>query len=580
MPQQTLPPSNLLKDVISNPDADINEGLSLIRNIKSSSEIASNATGYYDVNGQLVSYVNGAGQVVGDKPKTNVPEIALASYRAIPNSTARKIAWFGDSTSEGLFITANIGFTTVIGTNGVSDYTYSLMSAPGQPFYNVTHGNYGASGHFLSEMLADTMPAGKNLSDVVLFAPDLIVFSMGINDVIYSGYTKAQLKAGLIAAIAKIQAALPSTPIILRMPNNFVYDSTFPQFGASYATCQNLSNVIYDAYFECIGVAANMYMWNSQAGALSVFTKACTVLANMGLLMGNALHPSGAGYGAVIRAIAQLIAPLQDYNFLTYTVNTKALLPPFPATVAAQATSVSSTLDYQMCPRVLEDTSKYNLILDCLNGSASPATVHWLYSNDAGGTHLLQGVLAQTDICCQYGVNSTADGAQGDHVDNGVAAYAFTGMTFTFNAGGFVTVTSLPAGYPRAQNNFQPTKVYRKRLDSQKNTQDLNFSATLAQANFTAGSLSYTVQRFSLCRYITSVATTGPTTGGTITVAKNGVTIATLTYANAALSATGSGTFFTNGTRGAYFEEGDIITITFNAGFVGGTYPKVTLSAN
>ena len=86
------------------------------------------------------------------------------------------------------------------------------------------------------------------------------------------------------------------------------------------------------------------------------------------------------------------------------------------------------------------------------------------------------------------------------------------------------------------------------------------------------------MSNFCVVGVIAGVSTTAPTTGGTIDIKKNGVTFATLTFANSATAATGSGTFFTDNSRGIVFDEGDLLTITVNSGFVGGALPKITLS--
>ena len=59
---------------------------------------------------------------------------------------------------------------------------------------------------------------------------------------------------------------------------------------------------------------------------------------------------------------------------------------------------------------------------------------------------------------------------------------------------------------------------------------------------------------------------------------KNGTTFATITVANGATTGTISGVFATANTRGAYFNEGDIITADVNVGFIGGTFPKIRIS--
>jgi hypothetical protein len=64
-------------------------------------------------------------------------------------------------------------------------------------------------------------------------------------------------------------------------------------------------------------------------------------------------------------------------------------------------------------------------------------------------------------------------------------------------------------------------------------------------------------------------------TSGTVTVAVNGTTIATMTFTSS-VTAVGSGTFFTAATAGIFLNEGDVITCAFT--LVGGSLPVVRLS--
>ena len=145
------------------------------------------------------------------------PAIALRRFRSIPRSTARKIAWVGDSTTLSLFTMSVGGFPFILG-NGVTEWSYKKLSKPGMPFYNIAHGNFGSSGQTALNFINNNVP-GANLSDIVAYAPDLIVFSYGINDVRLGLTSKDQLKTYITQAINNIRSSIPNADIILRMPN-------------------------------------------------------------------------------------------------------------------------------------------------------------------------------------------------------------------------------------------------------------------------------------------------------------------------------------------------------------------------
>jgi hypothetical protein len=201
------------------------------------------------------------------QPKINTPEIALARYRAIPNTTARKIAWVGDSTTTQMFSGSVGGYATIIGGAAGTDYTASLLSAPGQPYYNVTNGNFGSNGNTLSNWLAT--PA--NITAIQAFNPDLIIFCYGgINDVRLGATTQAQLQTMFDSAITALQAALPNVPIIFRGANSLVYDSAnnpaYIDAPNSLAKVQGYTDIMRNACRYMIGRYSGVYVIDHQGG--------------------------------------------------------------------------------------------------------------------------------------------------------------------------------------------------------------------------------------------------------------------------------------------------------------------------
>ena len=514
------------------------------------------------------------------KSDNNV-SVALARYRAIPNSTARKIAWVGDSTTNNLFASGIGGKTSVLeGSNINTSYGY-VFSYPGGPFFNVTHGNFGANGASLSTYLQDAAGSGKNLSDIVAFDPDLIVFCYGINDVRLGLTDKSTLKARIQTAISQYRDQIPNADIILRMPNSLLYDAananSYIDAPVSLAKVQGYSDILRESYLELIGVIPGVYILDIQTGAGQVFPQTVATLANKGFYMSDALHPNGEGGGAIVREVLKLLGDYEDIRFARHDQHSTPLLDEFSKYQSYNATNVSSTLDYLYYPRVCEDASKYNLILDGIFVTGTAGSFVDISGKNGIAANVYSEVVKQNDIIVQYSTPDTTSGSQGESIENGVVAWKYTGNT-VFDQASNVRLLSCPAGYPHSQILPNTLRVYRPRPTTQKQDYDPNPVIVLSQSDFTAGTLSTVVQKFSVIGSIVGVSATAVTTGGTVDIKKNGTTIATLTWANAATVPTYSGTFFTTNTRGAYFDEGDILEAVINAGFVDGTYPKITLS--
>lgn len=518
----------------------------------------------------------------------NIPEIALARYRAIPNSTARKIAWVGDSTTDNLFLISVGGFTTVLGGT-TTDYSWNAFSYPGGPFYNVTHSNFGANGAALAVYNNSALAAGKNLSDVVAFKPDLIVFSYGINDVRLGLTSLSQLVALITTAVNNLQNALPNADIILRMPNTFLYDAAntggLIDAPTSLAKVQGYSDILRNAYTQLKGVFANTYVLDVQSGEGQLWHQKVQSTPGLYNISGtDAVHPGPEGYAVVIREIALKLGDYGSNRWKTIYQNAKPLLANASIPEGANAVSANAASPYYVYPRVLEDASKFNLILNAVFVAGAAGSYMDLSSIDfvSYNGNIYLACLKDQDIICQYQVAATTGGSQGEAIDNGVAAWKWTNVGIS-ESGGNIRLTPLGAGYPLALNSMSNNvvnnvRVFRPRPTTQKNDYDPNIAVILGQATFAAGSLTQVVTRAGAIGAITAIAKTAPTTGGTITIAVNGTTIATLTFANSATSATGSGTFFTAGTRGIWLDEGDIVVATISAGFVAGTNLKVALS--
>jgi hypothetical protein len=228
-------------------------------------------------------------------------------------------------------------------------------------------------------------------------------------------------------------------------------------------------------------------------------------------------------------------------------------------------------------PRIVEDASKYNLILRGVRVASAKGSYLDISTKEGVVASAYDNIIATNDICIQYGTLEYTSGSQGEYFDNGTVAFKLTSCNPT-NFGNNIRILSMPAGYPFITSISQEVAFYRPRPATQKNDQDLNFSKTFSNIDFSAQTINHAITNFCVVGVITGVSATAPTTGGTVDLKRNGTTFATLTWANNVVTSVGSGSFFTNETRGIVFDEGDVLSIVVNSGVVGGSIPKITLS--
>jgi lysophospholipase L1-like esterase len=512
--------------------------------------------------------------------KQNDHRIKLQKFRSINPTTTKKIAWIGDSTSDSLFSQSIGGYPLILG-NAQTDWAYKRLGKPGMPFYNVTHLDFGISGQTAQNFANDAIP-GCTVSDIAAQSPDLNVFSFGINDVRLGTTTKDQLKTYITNSVNKMRAAMPNADIILRMPNPLLYDSAnangYIDAPVSLNKVQDYTDRMRLAYRELKGIWSNVYVLDVMGiGTNAIFSETCNTLANKGYYQADALHPAGVGYAKIIEEVASSVSDMPFERFGNYDLGHTARRYPMSQYRSHQATQINATDPHLFYPWIVEDTDKYNLIMSGYIVSYTQGSFIDIASNHLVnlGRNFADAVL-QNDIILQIGVTDTVAGSQGEVTEDGAVAWKYTGNSTTEN-GNHLRLLSIPAGYPKnATGNI--IKIYRPRPSTQKAPYDPNFCAVVAAPDFTAVTLRHVVQRFGVATQLNYESATGPTTGGTIDVKKNGTTIATITVANGATTGTVSGTFVGTNTKGTSFNEGDIIDFVINAGFVAGTFPKIRLS--
>lgn len=522
------------------------------------------------------------GKISGDIDPVISPSWALRRYQALKKSTQRKVAWVGDSTMSQPFTIVHSGSYHYIDTGlGTGSWLTTFFGTfESDPFYNVYHGNYALNGQKLQNFVAGTT-TGATVSDIAAFDPDLIIFSYGINDRRLNERSKAEIKSDLLTAISMMQSAMPDADILLVMPNSLIYDSAnspvYIDAPVSLSKVQGYSDDLRNAYLE-IDVPDHVYVMNTQQGKYKLFTEKVNTLALKGAMNGDALHPSNYGYLVRFSYIAAVIDNNDTFlsKLITYN-NYKSFYQPYSELQCDRAYGISSTDARKYYPRICENPKYYNLIFD--GSYEGTAGTNIVISKNVNGIEAAKYIncVQSGDIVVQYGVSSSSGGSQGEQIEDSCAAWAISGGGKN-EAGNHIQWYSLSGGYPLTSPVGYPVRIYRIRASTQKNDYDPNFGVVLSQSDFTAGTLLHTIQRFGVCAVITGVSTTAPTMGGTIDLNKNGTTFATLTWANNATTATISGTFVGANTKGMWFDEGDILNAVINAGFVGGTYFKITLT--
>lgn len=505
--------------------------------------------------------------------EVNIPVVALARYRALPKSAARRIAWVGDSTTKHLFIQSVGGFPKIVGNDGTS-YAETFAYLDG-PFYNVNHGDFGENGQTLQNFVNGV--AAFDVGDLVAFNPHLIVFSYGINDVRLGATSLLQLSNLLNQAVVMMQAAMPHADIILRMPNSLLYDAantlTYIDSPTSRAKVQSYSDILREAYRGMIGQYRHCLVLDTQAGEGQIFPQ--TVQTQPGLYMASAtdaLHPIGEGYAAVVREICLATGEFGDTRYARHAARVKPMLPALPVASTTHASQVNAS-DYLVIPRICEDPAKYNLIVDGLYAAGAAGSYIDIAGNDGGVAKRLLGAVAANDIVVQYGVTSGVAGSQGESTEQGVTAWKLATLS-AIAQGNSIRLISLPSGYPRGQKYPNPVRIYRPRPADQKYDADPRLALMLSKNDFSAAALELATQRAGAIGSISATAGTAPTTGGTIAVAVNGAVVETLTFAANATTATGGGSF-----AGLWLNEGDVVTATVASGFAGGAKLRIKLAS-
>ncbi|MCZ2837125.1 cellulase family glycosylhydrolase [Modestobacter sp. VKM Ac-2985] len=250
------------------------------------------STGYSDADA-VAAVQNAATLNLGDVDFASAPTVngqPISSggtvAAALPNWAAKlgtapetaKVAFLGDSTSDP-------GFQEIgqLKTQLVNVHAATSGALAGVVAANVEM--FGIAGHTSEGYWAEATVGGP----VTTFSPDLIVYSMGINDVRF-GATTSTLVSRMITEIDAIRADLPNVDLILRIPNSICTDGGDGSITSAQA--QQYSNTMRNAYLQLTNRWERCAVWNSQD---KVFGRRSRTFTATEGLMYDQIHPSGAG---------------------------------------------------------------------------------------------------------------------------------------------------------------------------------------------------------------------------------------------------------------------------------------------
>lgn len=375
---------------------------------------------------------------------------ALVNWSKIsPNG--KKIAWVGDSTTLALAPSGSGGAA------GVESYfTARYVTEPGSPLYGVTNVYFGANGNTLANFLANT-PSSYGLSDVIAAAPNLIVFSYGINDIRLqaSAPTLAAFTILLKRAVDALRAALPSTDIVLRTPNSWLTTdvSSLGYVVPNSPWATDGSALLRDAYRSLRDYWPNVVVYDSQA-ALFPETAPATFY-----YMNDQLHPTVGGYQRIYDHIARLItSDIVPADALLRTINSTAL--------GTASNFYSRTIDRVASRAYAADDFNPGRAEAAAAGDYGEAHVTYpnvVYNGDY--ELITEGVwVTQGDGFLRFSGDLRANGkidANDIVVQNGASAFTMTnGITATASAAN-IQLGSLGSGIPTYAQTAGMVQVWR-----------------------------------------------------------------------------------------------------------------------
>lgn len=244
--------------------------------------------------GALNATYAGKAEVAGKADAASVPSsINRWKSKLATDPANAKILLIGDSTSD-----------PATDAGAIIARMKDVHTLPGEGLEGMTKTNITSQGRNGSKLLTEWMVTQAWTDAVIAAAPDLIIFSLGINDIRQGLKTAAEIKAGIISYINTLRAALPNCDFVLRTPNSFLSDDP----GATgwltpLSSAQLYSTQLRDTYGSLSNQWPNVVVWDSQD---SLFGRTSRPLASSLGLMKDILHPSlTVGYPMIADRLVQ-----------------------------------------------------------------------------------------------------------------------------------------------------------------------------------------------------------------------------------------------------------------------------------
>ena len=243
------------------------------------------------------------------------------------NAANAKIAIVGDSTRD---VAANgVNFH-----NALKYHTGFGRGLEGMVDSNIL--NFGYNGATIQSITSDA-----HTLSLTNAAPDLIEFSMGINNIRNQPLTTGQLEDMLVEGIEKLRVAAPGVPIVGSVPNFFLSVDGGAGYVSPNEDAQSKSIILRNAYLRLLGRWPDVIIRDTR----SIF--GTTSLASSPF-MGDQIHPNGTGASASVADLVSLIG----------------LPVPYSRSAASAARTSNPYAPWNVYGREVEDTSRYLLVAE------------------------------------------------------------------------------------------------------------------------------------------------------------------------------------------------------------------------
>lgn len=238
------------------------------------------ATTLQDPNSQTATALNAAiGSKVAPIAATISPSINRWKAKLARDPYNAKVVLVGDSTSDPATEAVEI-----------LNRLRNVHTLPGEGLEGMNLANITSQGRNGSKLLTEWMVNQSWTDAVVAASPDLIIFSLGINDIRAGLKTAAEIKAGIISYVNTLMGLLPNVDFVLRTPNTFLIDdpssagTLIPQ-----ASAQQYSTDLRNVYDSLTGQWPNAVVWSAPD---RIFGRTSPLFANSRGLWKDTLHPS------------------------------------------------------------------------------------------------------------------------------------------------------------------------------------------------------------------------------------------------------------------------------------------------